>query len=85
MSARTTDFGTDRDTKRECCPLQCASAHSTLAVVLAAGRAVARAPVIRMVLYDVLDRIIVAHPEALADLLRRASDEELAPIVALAR
>jgi len=44
-----------------------------------------RDPAVREVLYDALDRIIAAHPEALADLLRRASDEELPPIVALAR
>jgi hypothetical protein len=37
------------------------------------------------VIYDVLDRMVAAHPEAPTELLRRASDEELSPIVALAR
>jgi len=40
---------------------------------------------VREVVFDALDRIIAAHPEAFEELVQRADDEERPPIVGLAR
>ncbi len=42
-------------------------------------------PAVRGTVIDVLDRIVAAHPAALADLMERANDEEQHAIVGLAR